>query len=151
MTQKQLTPTMEDYLEAIFLLSKERGAIRVKNISKKLGVKMPTVTHMLKTLGERGFIDYEKHEFLELTEKGRAIGEEINRRHNIIRRFLTDILKIDSNVADEEACQMEHGMSPETLNRLAKFMEFVQVHPRAVANWLKDFDKYRPNGTKPDK
>ena len=151
MTKKQLTPTMEDYLEAIFLLSRERGAIRVKNISKKLGVKMPTVTHMLKTLGERGFIDYEKHEYLELTEKGRAIGKEINRRHHIIRHFLTDILKIDSSVADEEACQMEHGMSPETLNRLAEFMEFVQTHPWAGSDWLKDFDDYSLNGPKPDK
>ena len=149
--QQALTPTMEDYLEAIFLLSKEKGAIRVKHIAKKLGVKMPTVTNMLKTLGKREFIDYEKHEYLELTEKGRAVGEEIDRKHHIIRRFLVDILKIDSLVADEEACKMEHGVSPETLNRLAKFMEFVQSCPRTGSNWLAYFEEYCRHGLKPEK
>ena len=57
-----ITPTMEDYLEAIFNLSKEKGAIRVRDIARKLDVKMPTVTNMLKTLSEGGLIDYEKYE-----------------------------------------------------------------------------------------
>lgn len=64
---------------------------------------------------------------------------------------MTDILKIDSSVADEEACQMEHGMSPETLNRLAMFMEFVQIRPRAGSNWLKNSEEYALNDPKPDK
>ena len=152
MTQKQqLTSTMEDYLEAIFLLSKKKGAIRVKNIALKLGVKMPTVTNMLKTLGERGFVDYEKHEYLELTEKGRAVGEDIDRRHNIIKGFLTEILKIDSSMADEEACMMEHGMSQETLDRLTQFMAFVQSCPRAGANWLEHFEEYCRHGLNPER
>jgi DtxR family Mn-dependent transcriptional regulator len=142
---------MEDYLETIFLLSKEKGGIRVKNIAKKLGVKMPTVTNMLKTLSEKGFIDYEKHEYLELTKKGLAVGKETDKKHEVIRSFLTDILKIDSSVADEEACNMEHGISPETLNRLTKFMEFVQSCPRAGSSWLKYFEEYCQHGLKPEK
>ena len=63
---------MEDYLEAIFTLSEEKRIVRVKDIAQRLGVKMPTVTNMLKTLGQQGFIDYEKYEYLELTKKGRA-------------------------------------------------------------------------------
>jgi DtxR family Mn-dependent transcriptional regulator len=151
MSEKHLTPTMEDYLETIFLLSKGKGAIRVKNIAKKHGVKMSSVTNMLKTLSERGFIDYEKHEYLELTEKGRAIGKEIGRRHDIIRTFLSDILKIGSGKADEEACKMEHGMSPETLTKLTKFMEFVQTCPRVGANWLSYFEDYCQHGLQPEK
>ena len=78
MKKQQLSSTMEDYLEALFLLSREKGAIRVKNIAKKLDVKMPTVTNMLKALSEKGMIDYEKHEYLELTQTGRAIVQEID-------------------------------------------------------------------------
>jgi DtxR family Mn-dependent transcriptional regulator len=152
MPQKQnLTPTMEDYLETLYLLNGEKGAIRVKNIAKKLGVKMPTVISMLKTLDEKGFIDYEKHEFLELTAKGRKVGKEIDRRHHIIHRFLTHILKIDSKLADEEACMMEHGMSPGTLNRLAKFMEFIQSCPRTGSSWLKYFEEYCKHGRTPER
>ena len=148
---ENITSTMEDYLETIFLLNKEKGAIRVKNIAKKLGVKMPTVTNMLKTLSDRGFIDYEKHEYLELTDKGLEIGKEIEKKHNVISAFLTDILKIEPEIADEEACKMEHGMSPETLSRLTKFIEFVQACPRTGESWLNYFDEYCQNGLKPEK
>jgi len=68
--KKPLTPAMEDYLEAIFNLSKEKRVVRVKDIAKRLDVKMPTVTSMLKTLSKRELIDYEKYEYLELTKKG---------------------------------------------------------------------------------
>lgn len=151
MTTQLLTPTMEDYLEAIYSISKEKRVVRVKNIAKRIGVKMPTVTNMLKSLSQKGFVDYEKHEFLELTNKGRKVGKEIDRRHQIIRNFLTDILKIDSVIADEEACKMEHGMSTKTLDRLTQFIDFIQVCPRTGPNWLESFDEYRLEGINPDK
>jgi len=146
-----LTPTMEDYLEAIFDLSKEKRVVRVKNIARRLGVKMPSVTSMLKTLSKRGFVDYEKYEYLELAEKGVAVGKEIHRRHQALRSFLIDILKVDFKKADEEACKMEHALGPSTLDRLLEFMEFVQVCPRAGVNWLGLFDEYRRHGQKREK
>ena len=151
MKQQALTPTMEDYLEAIYSLSKEKRVVRVKNIAKRIGVKMPTVTNMLKTLSKNGFIDYEKYEYLELTNRGHKVGKEIDRRHKIIRNFLTDILKIDSVVADEEACKMEHGMSTQTLDRLTQFIDFIQTCPRTGPNWLASFDDYRSEGVNQDK
>ena len=150
MTQKLLTPTMEDYLEAIYSISQEKRVVRVKNIANRIGVKMPTVTNMLKSLSQKGFIDYEKHEFLELTPNGRKVGKEIDLRHHVIRSFLTDILKIDSVVADTEACKMEHGMSTETLDRLTQFIDFIQTCPRTGLNWLESFDEYRLKGLNPD-
>lgn len=151
MTDQVITSTMEDYLETIFKLNQGKGAIRVKNIAKELGVKMPTVTNMLKTLSDKGFIEYEKHEYLELTDKGLEVGKEIESRHNIIRSFLTNILKLDSETADIEACMMEHGMGPETLNRLTKFIEFIQSCPRTGESWLHYFEEYCENGFKPEK
>ncbi len=151
MTETQLTPTMEDYLEAIYNIGREKRVVRVKNIADRVGVKMPTVTNMLKTLSQNGLINYEKHEYLELTPKGRRIGKEIDRRHHIIRNFLTDILKIDAVIADEEACKLEHGMSSETLDRLVQFIDFIQNCPRAGPNWLKFFDEYRIKGAGEEK
>jgi len=144
--QKPLTPVMEDYLEAIFNLGKEKRNIRVRDIAKRLGVKMPTVTSMLKTLSKRGLIDYEKYEYLELTDEGSGIGSEIDRRHHVIRSFLTNILKIDFEKADQEACKMEHAISPSTMERLIEFMEFVQYCPRVGLDWLEYFDEYRLHG-----
>jgi len=61
-SEKALTPTMEDYLEAIYNLSQEKKAVRVKDIAERLKVKMPTVTNMLKALSERGMIEYDQIE-----------------------------------------------------------------------------------------
>ena len=60
MPEPALTPTMEDYLEAIYNISQGKRVVRVKNIAKEVGVKMPTVTNMLKSLSQKGFIDYER-------------------------------------------------------------------------------------------
>ena len=151
MAQNTLTPAMEDYLEAIFTLSEEKPNVRVKDIAGRLGVKMPTVTSMLKILNKQGFIDYEKYEYIELTAKGRGAGEEIQQRHRVIRRFLIDVLKVDSDKADEEACKMEHGISGDTLDRLIKFMEFVQSCPRTGSNWLSHFNEFREQGRRSDR
>ena len=143
---KPLTPVMENYLEAIFNLGKEKRVVRVKDIAKRLGVKMPTVTHMLKTLSERKLIEYEKYEYLELTKKGFDVGEEIDRRHHVLQSFLTDILGIDLKKADEEACKMEHAVGTATIDRFVLFMEFIQSCPRTGENWLERFEEFRVHG-----
>lgn len=149
--KKPLTPVMEDYLEAIFDLASEKKVVRVKDIARRLGVKMPTVTSMLKVLNERGLVNYEKYEYVELTRDGLDVGREMRRRHGLLYRFLTDILKIGSEMADEEACKMEHTLSQTTLDSFTDFMAFVQECPRAGMNWLQNFEEYRIHGYDPKK
>ena len=150
-SRKPLTPAIENYLEAIFNLAKEKRVVRVKDIAKRLGVKMPTVTNMLKTLNERGLIEYEKYEYLELTQKGSDVGEEIDRRHHILRSFLADILGIDLKKADEEACKMEHAVGASTMDRIVAFMGFIQSCPRTGENWLERFEEFRAHGKDKEK
>lgn len=119
---KMLTSVMEDYLETIFNLEIDKKVVRVKDIAGKLKVKMPSVTSMLKTLSERGFVNYEKYEYVFLTDEGIAIGKEITRRHAILFKFLTDILHVDPAKAADEACKMEHVLSPDTMDRLMSLM-----------------------------
>jgi DtxR family Mn-dependent transcriptional regulator len=149
--EKPLTSTMEDYLEAIYELGNEKKIVRVKDIAERLGVRMPTVTSMLKTLGSRGFIDYEKYGYVDLTSEGEDVGREIHRRHDILFRFLTDILSVDPVVADDEACRMEHTLGASTMDSLLKFMEFIQTCPRAGESWLKNFEEFKKNGFTPEK
>lgn len=150
-SERPITPAMEDYLEAIYDLGKEKRSVRVKDIAKRLNVKMPTVTNMLKSLAKRGLIEYEKYEYLELSDEGDKVGREIHRRHKILCSFLADILKIDRGKADDEACSMEHGISHDTLDRLVSFMEFLQSCPRAGLSWLDNFDEFRLHGTDKEK
>jgi len=148
--EKPLTPVMEDYLEAIFDLDQDKKVVRVKDIAKRMDVKMPTVSSMLKTLNDRGLVHYEKYEYIELTKTGERVGKEMRRRHEVLNKFLTEILKIDPRSADEEACKMEHALSSTTLDSLVDFMEFIQVCPRAGESWLEHFDEFR-NGSSPEK
>jgi DtxR family Mn-dependent transcriptional regulator len=147
--EKPLTSVMEDYLEAIFDLDKEKRVVRVKDIAKRMSVKMPTVSSMLKTLRSRGLVNYEKYEYVELTKDGADVGKEMRRRHQMLYRFLTEILKIDAKIADDEACKMEHTLSESTLESLTAFMTFIQTCPRAGLSWLDRFEEYRATGGKP--
>ena len=149
--EKPLTSVMEDYLEAIFDLDKEKKVVRVKDIAKRLDVKMPTVTSMLKNLRKRKLVHYEKYEYVELTDKGSEVGGEVHRKHIILRRFLTDVLNIDLNTADKEACKMEHALSVGTLDSMTDFMAFIQACPRVGEDWLERFEEYRREPWSPDK
>jgi DtxR family transcriptional regulator, Mn-dependent transcriptional regulator len=150
-SEKPLTAVMEDYLEAIFDIDSEKKVVRVKDIAKRMDVKMPTVSSMLKTLNSRGMVHYEKYEYVELTKDGAGVGKEMRRRHEALFKFLTEILKIDFKTADEEACKMEHALSSATLDSLTDFMEFIQTCPRAGDSWLRHFEDFRADGRSPEK
>lgn len=146
-----LTSTMEDYLETIFDLDKDKKYVRVKDIAKRLKVKMPTVTSMLKTLDRKGMINYEKYEFITLTREGTKVGEEMRKRHEIMRRFLSEVLKVDIKTADADACKIEHALSENTLDSLTDFIEFIYACPRAGESWLKHFEEFRLHGHRKEK
>ena len=149
--KKPLTSVMEDYLEAIFNLDREKKFVRVRDIAKRMDVKMPTVSSMLKTLNSKGLVNYEKYEYVELTRKGADVGKEMRRRHGILLKFLTEVLKVEFDTADEEACKMEHALGADTLETLVDFMEFIQTCPRTGENWLDYFEEYRKHGHVPEK
>ncbi len=148
---KPLTTVMEDYLEAIFDLSQDKKVVRVKDIAKRMDVKMPTVSSMLRTLNDRGLVHYEKYEYIELTKEGGYVGKEMRRRHEVLNAFLTEILQIGPEKANEEACKMEHALSGETLDSLIDFMEFIQSCPRTGKVWLERFQEFRDQGLQPEK
>jgi len=147
---KPLTSVIEDYLEAIFDLNREKNFVRVKDIAERMQVKMPSVSSMLKTLNNRGLVKYRKYEFVELTKHGAYIGREIRHRHEILLKFLTKILNIDFKVANEEACKMEHTLSSSTLDSLTDFIEFIHECPRTGESWLEYFKEYQIHGRNSD-
>lgn len=136
----------EDYLEAIAVLASEGEPVKVTGISKVLGVKKPSVTYALKKLSEAGLVRHQRYGDVELTPKGATIAEDVCRRHQTILGFLVDLLNVDPEVAEEDACRMEHSLSPATLERLEKFLEFVLTCPRGEPEWLKGFNYYFEHG-----
>ena len=119
----KLSQNMEDYLEAILLLEKRQGNVRVKEIARELQITMPSVSSAIKNLEKQGLVCHPRYDLVGLTETGNHIANEIYRRHQIIKSFLFDVLGLDSETAEKDACGMEHAMSSKTLERLSKFME----------------------------
>jgi len=126
---------MEDYLEAIYHLEKERRIARVRDIANKLGVKMSSVTSALKSLSSRGLIKYDPHQYITLTDHGITKAEEIVRKHDILKRFLSRVLKVEESVAEDNACSMEHHLDPEVVEKLVGFLEFAEMCPVDQTRW----------------
>ena len=137
-----LSPRMEDYLEAILWLQEENPVARVGEVAEALDVSRPTVTAAVKALGEGGFVEHESYGYIQLTPKGRRAAERVTRRHGLLRRFFEEVLGVDAERAAEDACRVEHHMSLDTAQRLARFVEFIENCPRSGPDWLKRFQCY---------
>ena len=140
---------MEDYLEAILALEALQKVARVKDLAARLGVSKPSVTQMLKSLRDRSLIHYERYGLIDLTDEGRTIAEGVQRRHELIAGFLTEVLAVPTETAEVDACRMEHGLSDETLNALVLFMDFVRKCPLAGHDWLDHFRDFKDRGSNP--
>jgi Mn-dependent DtxR family transcriptional regulator len=128
----KLTAAGEDYLEMIFRLSKEKGYARVSELSAALNVQPPAATRMVQRLAELKLIEYEKYGVLNLTDKGKEIGEYLLQRHGTVERFLK-IMGVTEEEVLEETEKVEHTMSKNTLRCLSLFIEFAEANPRFFA------------------
>lgn len=136
-----LSASMEDYLETIFHIVVEKQAARAKDIAKRLDVNNSSVTGALRSLSEKGYINYAPYDLITMTEKGKKHAEDIVRRHEALRDFFVKILCIEETEAEDTACKMEHSVSRTVLDRLIQFVEFVDLCPRAGDDWVKSFWK----------
>ncbi len=144
----ELTRNMEDYLEAIYALSRDKGRVRVKDIAHRLGIKSASVSEMLRKLDKCKYVAYEKYGDIELTSSGNLIGKTVMVRHETIKAFLKVIL-VPENVAEKSACTIEHNLEAETIEQIGKFVKFVGaygMHPK----WLDHFEVYCRTGKIPE-
>ncbi len=135
-----LSIAMEQYLETIYAIEKKGGVSSVSDIAEARGVKAPSVTYVLRKLSspELDLVNYEKYNReVTLTKKGRRIAQKLERTHETLRWFFESI-GLDHKIADEDACELEHIVRPETAEKLIKFAAWVKETPRAT-KWLADF------------
>ncbi len=142
-----LSRRTEDYLEAIYELSWRRGFTRVKEIAEKLGVKPATVSEMLEKLAKEGYVIHKKRLYVALTDKGMKIAKSVRERRNVLVKFLM-MIGVPKEIAEEDACTIEHVLHPETVNQLKKFVKFVEDCP-FDPKWLEHFREYCKSGVHP--
>lgn len=121
-----ISSSLEDYLEAIAEIIEENEHAHTKDIARKLGVSMPSVTNALQALAARGLLVYRSHTPVKLTESGAAKAAVILRRHQALRRFLANLLKVDPEEADAAACRIEHVIQEPITSRMTALIEAVE-------------------------
>lgn len=141
--ETRLSDSLEDYLEIILALETQNKVARVKDISKEMDVLRGSVTSALKKLGEKGLINYEPYSFITLTPKGAAIAREITRRHEVIKDFLINVLQIDPDKAETNACRMEHIMDKASIDRLVQFIKYIQNSAKLDTDWIQSVENSR--------
>ena len=135
---KTLTSSLEDYLEAIYQLGREKKAARAREISKRLGVNRSSVTGALHALAERKLINYAPYDIATLTPEGERLAANISHRHLVLRDFFVKVLGVEPTEAEDSACRVEHVVSETILDRLAQFVDFIQICPRLDINWIEE-------------
>lgn len=138
----ELSAALEDYLEAMAQVAAEKGVARVRDIAAALSVHKSTVTGALRSLAEKGLVDYAPYEIATLTPEGQEVARRVARRHEVIRSFLVEVLSLDEGLAETNACRMEHDLDREVLERLHLFAEFVKRCPHCGQERLEAFQGY---------
>ena len=123
----KLSDHQEMYLKAVCVLSKEHTVARVKDIAKYLGVTKPSVSSALKNLAEKGLVVYDPYSFATLTAKGEALAEELLNKYDTLADFMTEILHVPEELANENACRMEHAVDDFVMERLVQFLKFFKA------------------------
>jgi DtxR family Mn-dependent transcriptional regulator len=124
-TDAGLTPARENYLRALYQLSRAGGGVRLTDLAHTQGVRLPTARHAVDCLRDAGLVQQASYGLINLTENGRAVARRIFDRFELMRKFLMEVLGVNEAAAEREACNMEHHLDEDTLNRIAAFVMHV--------------------------
>jgi len=135
-----LSSEMEDYLETIAGLFRLKGEARVTDIAERLQVSKPSVSLAMRVLADKGLIHYKPYISPTLTENGRKIAERVQHRHDVIKQFLANVLGVAPEMAENNACRLEHVIDREVLDHLTHFTDFIQRCPRGGSKWIRGYE-----------
>lgn len=118
----EIHESAEDYLEAILMIREKKGYVRSIDVANQMHVSKPSVSYATKKLRENGYITFNEDGMILLTESGLKIAEDIYKRHTVLTG-LFKLLGVPEEIAAEDACKVEHDLSPETFDAICKHVE----------------------------
>jgi DtxR family Mn-dependent transcriptional regulator len=137
-----LSASLENYLETIVMLKKEKQYARIGDIAKSLNVKSSSVNVAINFLAENTLVIHEKYGYVDLTDKGEKIALEVQRKHDILYKFLHNLLFINEEVADKEACEIEHSVGVETVYKLERLHSLLNKYFLTKDEDISSFKEY---------
>ncbi|HEY5500519.1 MAG TPA: metal-dependent transcriptional regulator [Candidatus Humimicrobiaceae bacterium] len=140
-----LSHCLEDYLEAIYIINIDKKVVRVKELAEFLKVKTPSVVDAVSKLAKKGLVSHEKYGYLSLSKAGNNIARNIYSKHSYIYKFLNGVLGVNDLSSEEDACGIEHHISKPTLDKIVKFMNFIEENPGDYVEFINNYKKYLNN------
>jgi DtxR family Mn-dependent transcriptional regulator len=137
-----LSPQLEDYIEVIGEVCRDSGVARVKDIATRMDVTNPSVVRALRALKRQGLVEQERYGFVRLTDDGQRVAGSVLLRHEVLADFLENVLCLDAATAAEDACRMEHAISPQTLDRLRAIVAFTRSEAGDGLDWRREFGRF---------
>ena len=113
----------EDYIETIYLHKKKKGVVRSIDVANELGFSRPSVSRAVGLLKEDGLITMEADGELKLTEEGLKTAKKVYEKHTNLTKFLMLTAGVNEEIAEADACRIEHIISPETFRGIKKFIK----------------------------
>jgi DtxR family Mn-dependent transcriptional regulator len=144
--ETRLSASLEDYLEVIALIIQDKKVARAKEIAARLQVSRSSVTEAFRALAKKKLINYAPYEVITLTDKGQAVAEDIILRHHALKDFFIKVLDVDEKIADIGACRIEHAAPRDIIDRMIRFVQFLEKCPRGGTDWITSFSIFCKNG-----
>ena len=129
MAEAKISDNIEEYLEVLYRNGSNKEQVSTTQLSKDLGIAPGSVTQMLKKLEDLGYILYTPYKGATLTDEGLRIAQKITRKHRILEKFLSDILKVKEENVHNQACEMEHSLSDEAERALCTMLHHPDLCP----------------------
>ncbi|MFU0800117.1 MAG: metal-dependent transcriptional regulator [Xylanivirga thermophila] len=123
MNQIDISPSLQDYLETILNLSNEYETVRVTDLAQEMNVAKSSVHQAVTQLKKTGLVEQEPYGPLILTKEGENIATKVLEKHHLLVKFFTEVLDVDYDTAQKDACLIEHSISPVTVEKLINFLE----------------------------
>lgn len=141
---------LEDYLEVVYCISAANGVARPSQVVRALGVHKSTVTAALRSLAEKGWINYRPYQSVTLTTEGRRQGSRLAARRAVISGFLQTLLGVAPELAQANARRMMHALDEQVLERIVCFLAFAREHPERCGGWLNELECFARDEFSPE-
>jgi len=135
-TAEKLSASLEDYLEAIYVVAEEKSAARATDVGEKLGVANSSVTNALQSLVRKKLVKHAPYDLITLTPKGKSVARGIVRRHRVLKDFFINVLAVTEDVGEDCACKIEHVVPDDVLERFVEYIKFEAQSHDGGTSWV---------------
>jgi len=136
---RKMSPSLEQYVEAIADLLTRDKVCSISDIAAQVQVSRPAASRAVRELSEQNLVQHKSYGYVDLTEHGQKIADKLTERHESLYHFMTDVLGLDDDWADQEACRLEHQVDDEFLDKMNVLSAFFKENELAKKTW----DAYR--------